>query len=131
MIPTPTLLPRELVNQPRVASRGRCLISTRCGNPQLNLRARIEFTPDRQLPAQKLGSFAHAAQPVVSGTSVSIQKLRVNTLSIIPDPQTKLPFVVAEFHFDPPRLRVLKGVTHSFARTPLDFVAKDRMEIPR
>jgi hypothetical protein len=38
------------------------------------------------------------------------QKRGLNALSLIPDPRTKLPFVIAEFHFDPLCLRAFEGI---------------------
>src|SRR6267378_4535598 len=50
---------------------------------------------------------------------------------IISDPQPKLPFVIPDFHFDPLRLCVLKGIAHCFSCDPVDFISEDWMEIPR
>src|SRR6266436_2520642 len=98
---------------------------------QLNLRARIDLTPDGQLTSHQLGSFAHATQTVVPSVAVSIKMLRVDALSVIPDPQPKLPFVIPDFHFDPLRLCVLEGIAHCFSCDPVDFISEDWMEIPR
>src|SRR6266581_3445249 len=121
----------QLLSQPRTPSTGRCLVSTGARNPQLNLRTRFQLTPHRQLTSQQLGAFAHTTQAVVSGALVFIQMLRVNALSIIPYPHPKLPFVIADFHFDPLRLCVLEGIAHGLAGYPVDFVPQDRMEALR
>jgi len=71
------------------------------GNGQLNLGTGIGFAPDRQLTPRKLGALAHARQSVVSGAAACAKNLRVNALSVIPDPQPKLPAVVVEVHLDP------------------------------
>jgi hypothetical protein len=67
----------------------------------------------------------------VSGASLFIKMLRVNTLPIVPDPQAKLPLAIPDFRFDPLRLRVLEGIAHRLAGYPLDFVSQYRMEVTR
>src|SRR5580704_2753188 len=99
---------RKLLSQPPTPSNGRYLVSSRRRNPQLHLCTRIEFTPDRQLTAHKLGAFAHAPQPLEPGASVITHTLRVNALPIAPDPQPKLPLVIPAFPFDPLRLCVME-----------------------
>jgi hypothetical protein len=79
------------------------------------LRTRIEFTPHRQFATHQLGAFAHALQTVVSGASLFIKMLRVNTLPVILDSQPQLPFVIPNFHFDPLGLCVLEGIAQGFA----------------
>src|SRR5712671_1470225 len=125
------IFPREHFRQPRPPSTGRCLVSTGGRHAQLNLRARIELTPDSQLTSHQLGAFTHATQTVVPSVAVSLKMLRVNALSVISDPQPKLPFVIPDFHFDPLRLRVLEGIAHRFSCDPVDFISEDWMEIPR
>src|SRR5712671_7002488 len=125
------VFPREHFRQPRTPSSGRCLVSTGGRNAQLNLRARIELTPDSQFTSHQLGAFAHATQTVVPSVAVSIKILRVNALSVISDPQPKLPFVIPDFHFDPLRLCVLEGIAQCFRCDPVNFVSDDQMEILR
>src|SRR5258707_984735 len=122
---------RKLLSQPPTASSGRYLVSSRRRNPQLHLCTQIEFTPHRQLAAHKLGALAHAPQTIVSGASVFIQKLRVNALPIIPDPQPKPPLVIPDFHFDPPRPCVVQCIAQCFPSNPVDFVSQYRMEVTR
>jgi hypothetical protein len=55
--------------------------------------------------------------------------LLVNALSVIPDPQPKLPVVIPDFHFDPLRLGVLEGIAQCLPCDPVDFVSEERMEI--
>jgi hypothetical protein len=64
----------------------------------------------------------------VSGAPVFIQKLLVNVLSAVPDPQPKLPFVILDFHRDPLRLCVLERIAECLARNPIDSVSQYRME---
>jgi hypothetical protein len=80
--------------------------------------------------ADELGALAHARQAEVSTPFVRKHR-SVDTLSIVPDLQPKLPGVVRDFHFDPASVRVAKGVAQRFAGNPVDIVAQDRMEIPR
>src|SRR5260370_40257719 len=106
------IFPSEFPGQPRTRSSGSCLVSSRGRNPQLNLRARIALAPHREFDAQKFSAFAHATQTVMSGASVFIQKLRVNSFSVIADPQAKLPSELPESPFDQPVLSALEGATH-------------------
>ena len=76
----------------------------RGGNRQLDLSAGIELAPDGQLPAHEFGAFVHARQAVVSGPAAFIQ----TTCGSMPLPSSrtrnpKLPLVVTDVHFDPPR----------------------------
>src|SRR5439155_23037639 len=82
-------------------------------------------------PPQKLGAFLHAMQTPVPGAPLLLKNLRVNAAPVIPDPQTKASFVIPDFHFDLPRLCVPEGIAHCLARNPVDFVADDRMQVPR
>jgi len=79
----------------------------------------------------KFGAFVHAIQAPMAGAPFSMKKLRVHTLPVIPDPQPKLPFVIADFHFDVPSLGVPEGVAHRLACNPVNFIAEYRMEVPR
>src|SRR4029077_2606264 len=120
---------RKLFSQPPTPSGGRPVVSSRRRNPQLHLCTRIEFTPHRQLSAHNLGAFAHAPQTIVSGASVFMQKLRVNALPIIPDPQPKLLLVIPNFHLDPLRMCVVQCIAQCFPSNPVDFVSQYRMEV--
>src|SRR6266478_5444284 len=92
-------------------------------------RIRIELAPNRQLTSHELRAFAHTAQTVVPGGPVFIKMLGVDALSVIPDPQPKMPFVIPDFHFDPLRLCVPEGVAKCLPCDPVDFVPQYRMEI--
>ena len=65
------------------------------------------------------------------GAPLFLKNLRVDALPVIPDPQAKLPFVIVDFHFDLPRLSVPRGIAQRLAGNPVDFVADDRMQVPR
>jgi hypothetical protein len=58
-------------------------------------------------------------------------KLAVHSYSIIPHPQPKLPLVIANFHFNSLRLRVVKRIAQRLAGNPIDFVPQDWMDSPR
>ena len=73
----------------------------------------------------------HTRQTVVSGAPASIQNRRINALAVVPDPQAKLPLVVADFHFDPLRVCVAERIAQRLAGNPVDFVAQERREIAR
>ena len=59
------------------------------------------------------------------------EHIRGNTDSVIPHPKAKLPWIVADFNFDSPRLGVVKGVAQRFARNPVDLVPQDRVQVLR
>src|SRR5208283_2322682 len=121
---------RQLLSQLGALGAVGCCVGI-CGrNAQLQFRARIKFTPYRQLAAHQFGPFAHPTQAVVSGTLAFVQELRINAYSIIPNPQAKLPFVIPEFDFDLARLGVLECIAHCFAGNPVDFVSQYRMQVP-
>src|SRR5216684_1755216 len=100
-------------------------------NGHFSLRAGVEFTPDRQLASLKFGAFVHTRQTIVSGAPASIQDRRINALAVVPYPQPKLPLVVANFHFDPLRVRVAECITQRLTGNPVDFVPRQRSEIAR
>ncbi len=56
---------------------------------------------------------------------------RIDTFSIVPHAQSKLLIVIADFNLDLPCLGVLKRVPQRFGSDPVDFVAKNRMQISR
>src|SRR5258708_992545 len=122
---------RELLGQPGTPPTSRILIRAGSRNSQLNLGARTDITPNRKRAAQKLCAFAHASQTKVPRTAFVTQTFRVNALAIVANPQTKLLFVVPDFHFDLLCIGVLEGIAYRLACNPVDFVPQDRMEIPR
>jgi hypothetical protein len=62
---------------------------------------------------------------------ISIEHVRVNALAVVPDPQTKLPFVIADFHFDLPRLGVPACIAQRLGCDSVDFVSENWMEVSR
>jgi hypothetical protein len=73
----------------------------RSGTPR-HLGAGVRFTPDRQFSTRRFGPFAHAGESVVPAEPSGVQDRRGNALSVIHDVQPKLPWVIADLHFDPP-----------------------------
>jgi hypothetical protein len=55
----------------------------------------------------------------------------IYTLSIIPDAKAELLFLISNFHFDVPRLRVPEGVSQSLSSNAVNFLSPHRMQIPR
>src|SRR5215470_8103375 len=106
-------------------------VSNRARNGQFGFSTGIEFTPDRQLRPDKFGALVHARQTVVSDAPAFTKNLRINPLSVVPDPQSKLSLLIANFHLDPSRLCVLECITQRLACNPIDFVPEERNEIPR
>jgi len=54
----------------------------------------------------------------------------IYTLSIIPDAKAELLFLISNFHFDVPRLRVPEGVSQGLSSNAMNFVSPGRMQIP-
>src|SRR6266849_4546026 len=48
-----------------------------------------------------------------------------------PAPQPKLPFVIPDLHFDPPRHCVPERIAQCLPCNPVDLVSQNRMEVPR
>jgi hypothetical protein len=59
------------------------------------------------------------------------KNLRVNPLSVVPDPQPKLLCVIVDFDFDLSRLCVAECIAQGLACNPVDFVPQNRMEVSR
>jgi hypothetical protein len=106
-------------------------VGQRAGNRQLDLRAGIGVAPDRQLAAGQFGAFLHARQAVMSGAASRLQKLCVDALSIVADPQAEFPLVIPDFHLNPPGVGVPEGIAHRFARNAVDLVPYQRQQISR
>jgi hypothetical protein len=60
-----------------------------------------------------------------------VQKLRVDTLSIIADAQPKNTFTIRDVGFDVICMGVMECVAQGLARDAIDVVTKNRMEFPR
>src|SRR5438876_11706793 len=95
-----------------------CVIDGRW-NHNFNLTTAIHFTPDSQVTSHSLRAFAHAIQPPVSGALLLSKELRVNPLSIIPNSHSKLPFVIADFHFDRSRVCVPECIAYRLGSNPV------------
>src|SRR5262249_53963819 len=54
----------------------------------------IESTTDSQLAPQRYGAFAHASQTEVPGAPALTKNLLIDALSVVQDPQPKLPPVI-------------------------------------
>ena len=81
--------------------------------------------------------FGRTAGAVADALVVAVERvqrlaLRVGeelaALAIIPDPQSKLPLVIAKFHFDLGRAGVFERIAQRLACDPVDLVALDRMQ---
>src|ERR1700687_3188863 len=60
-----------------------------------------------------------------------LQEFRIDTLSIIADPQPKEAFAVRDFRFDFACLCVVERISQRFARNAINIVAEDRMQVSR
>jgi len=72
-----------------------------------------------------------AMQAKVSGAPVSAENRWVDALSVIPNPHSKLPFVIPDFHFDLSRVCVLECIADSLGGNAVDFVSENRMKVSR
>ena len=70
-------------------------------------------------------------EPEMSDTPLCSQKVRVDALAIIPDPLSKLPLVIAQFHFNLLRLGMSECIAQGLARDLVDFVTHDRVQSAR
>jgi hypothetical protein len=84
-------------------SRLRLGISDGCRNGQLNLRTGFELAPNREFASDRPGALLHPGQAVVSDLSALLQNSRINPLSVVADPNAKLPLLIMDFSFDSPR----------------------------
>ena len=55
----------------------------------------------------------------------------IDALPIIPDTKAELPFLISNFHFNIPRLRVPEGVSQGLNSNAVNFLLPSRMQIPR
>jgi hypothetical protein len=62
---------------------------------------------------------------------MAVQNRRIYALSVVAHAQSKLVMVIPDFNFYLLRLGVMEGVAERFGSDLVDFVAEDRMEIPR
>ena len=50
-------------------------------------------------------------QAPVPGAPFFTENRRIQTLPVVPNEQLKLPFIVPDFHFDLPRLRMVECIS--------------------
>jgi hypothetical protein len=91
----------------------------------------MEFAPDSQVPANKLGALTHACQAEVPLAPACIDNILVNSLSVVPDPQPELPSAIPDFHLNPARSRVAVRIAQSLDCDPVHFVLKQRSQTLR
>src|SRR5580704_17648876 len=70
-------------------------------------------------------------QSKVPWARMPAKNLRVNPLSVVSDPQSKMSCVIVDFHFDLSRLCVSECIAQGLACNPVDFVPQNRMEVSR
>src|ERR1700730_11315725 len=118
-----------VISRPRL----RCAwfgVGARGRDDELDLGARIPCTPEREFSADELGPLAHAAQPVMPCPPTFGQHFLINTLTVVENPQSKLPLVVPQLHLDSCSLRMLKGIAQRLTRNPVDLISDDGMQKP-
>ena len=118
-------LPRK---QTKMAA-GMTSVSHRRGDSQFQLRVSPVFAPDFQLSAGTFRALAHAGQTVVTGAPFLAKHIRIDSGSVVPHPDAKLPYIVPDFHFDSPRPRVVERVAQRLARNAVDVIPQDRMQV--
>jgi hypothetical protein len=89
------------------------------------------LAPDLQFSPDTLRALAHALKAEMSFAAFLTEHIRIDTDSVIPQPDAKLPRIVPDFNFDSPRLRVVERVAQRFTRNPVDLVPRDRMQVSR
>src|SRR5579862_7294739 len=89
----------------------RLAVRDRGGDGQFDPRTGIELTPDGQTAASQFGAFVDARQTLVPGSAARLQNRRVYALSVVQDEQSKLPWGIPDFDFDPLRLGVQERIT--------------------
>ena len=57
--------------------------------------------------------------------------LRIDAFPVVPHPQPEFVVVVADLDLDQPGLRVMERIPQRFRRNLVDFVAQDRVQVPR
>ena len=57
--------------------------------------------------------------------------LRIDAFPVVPHPQSEFVVVVADLDLDQCGLRVMKRIPQRFRRNLVDFVAQDRVQVPR
>ena len=77
------------------------------------------------------GSFAHAAQAIVSSKTIARENRRIHALSVVARAQSELLTVITTFNFDLLCLGVMEGVAQRFSSDFVDLVTEDGMEISR
>src|SRR5260370_1147446 len=77
------------------------------------------------------GAVGHVMEPEVSLTLLICQELGVDALAIVPDPQSKLPLIVAQLHLNLVRLGVSECIAQRLTPDPIDLVTRDRVQGPR
>src|SRR6266404_4288223 len=66
----------------------------------------------------------------MAGAPALPANVRIDALSVVADPQSKLRRVIVEFHFDPRRVCVPETITQRLTCNPVDFVPERRRELP-
>jgi hypothetical protein len=65
----------------------------------------------------------------VSGRSICVKKLWVDPSAVIPDSQSQLPRIIADFNFEAPGSCVPEGVSQRLARNLINFISCDWKKI--
>jgi hypothetical protein len=55
----------------------------------------------------------------------------IDALPIIPDAKAELLYLISDFHFNVPSLRVPEGVSQGLSSNAVNFLSPSRMQIPR
>src|SRR6266446_8654270 len=87
------------------------------------------LTPNFQLPAKTLSTFAHTGQAPMPRAGALIGNLRRNSDPIVSHLQEKLRIAVSYFGFDFLRLGMAKRVSQGLARNPVDFIAQHGIKL--
>src|SRR5262245_39667894 len=118
--------PRSFAEQPKYAGVGGLWVRDRCGDNELDLRARACFAPEIQFRANKFRAFADSGQAPMSSARTFTEHLRVNAYSVIANPQAEQPIIVANFDFDLFGARMSESVSQDLAANTIDLILNNR-----
>src|ERR1017187_1947842 len=114
--------------KPKPAADTRRSVSDGSGDRQLHFRTGSTFAPQCQPRSDSFGPLPDPGQPPMTGARAFLQNCRVDTLSIITDPQTKQIRVVVECNFNPACASMPESVSQYLTSDPVDLVLKQRRQ---
>ena len=96
--------------------------------PPPSLR-RLRSTPSVSLLSPRRAPACRAVHSVLRSPWAA--RTLIDTLSVVPHPQSEFIAVVTDLDLDPSGLRVTESIPQRFPRNLVDLVTKNRMQVPR